>query len=67
MAKKKTNHIPVEDIQSAKDYLKKRAFELKKGYPPVVYYEELEMVLEVLETGAFREWKTAMEIVMPQS
>ena len=66
MPKKKNNNVSLDDLRSAKKYLQSRAFEMKKGYPPVVYQEELEMVLEVLETGAFREWLAAMEGILPE-
>lgn len=66
MAKKKTDNVDIDDLREAAAYLRSRAFEMKKGCPPVVYQEELEMVLEVLETGAFKEWKAAMQIVLPE-
>lgn len=46
-------------------YLKHRVTQRRKGNPPVVYLEEVEIVLEMLEAGRFREWYRAMVAVLP--
>lgn len=66
MAKEQSDGVNIEDLREATAYLRTRAFELKKGFPTVLYLDEVETVLEVLETGAFQEWKAAMQIVLPR-
>ena len=55
----------LSDHQLAMHYLKHRVTQRRKGNPPVVYLEEVEIVLEMLEAGRFREWYRAMVAVLP--
>lgn len=57
--------IPETDIEDAIKYLRSRAFKPKKGHAPILYHEEVEIVLEMLQSGQFQEWRRAMEIVLP--
>jgi len=53
-----------EDIALAAHYLRHRSISAGNT-EPVVYLHEVETVLEMLQTGAFREWYTAMSFILP--
>ena len=55
----------LSEHQLAMHYLKHRTNRNRKGTPPVVYLEEVKIVLEMLEAGRFREWYRAMVNVLP--
>ena len=54
-----------EDIALAAHYLRHRAILMRKHPHPVVYLDEVEIVFEMLQTGGFREFYTAMSIILP--
>jgi len=54
-----------EDVALAAHYLRYRAILMRKNTEPVVYLHEVETVLGMLQTGAFREWYTAMSFILP--
>lgn len=53
------------DIALALHYLRHRAIILRKGTEPVVYFMEVEVVLEMLQAGTFQEWYTAITNTLP--
>lgn len=65
MEKPTRDPVVINDHLLALHYLKHRATRLRKGWPPMVYLEEVEIVLEMLQVGLFQDWYRTMVSTLP--